>query len=110
MGEPAGQEPARNGGSHLSGAPRRRDGGPGPCMTIWPRSPGGPPWWADHSSVTWAVTVGISALPHTRFHGFTRLSLQNLADGVRKRRQVICSSIPRWEEVLNLKSQKGLRG
>lgn len=91
-------------------APGRRDRGPGPCMRIWPRSPGGPPWRADCSSVTRAVTVGVPALPHTWFHGFTRLSLQNLADGVRKRRQVICSPIPRWEEVLNLKSQNGLRG
>lgn len=102
-------EVGRGGGSHLS-TPRRRDGGPGPCIRIWPRSPGGPPWWADRSSVTQAVTVGVPALPHKRFHGFTCLSLQNLADGVRKRRQVICSPIPGWEEVLNLKRQKGLRG
>ena len=110
MGEPAGRELARNGGSRLSGAHGRRDGGPGPCVRIWPRSPGGPPWWADCSSVTRAVTLGGPALPQTWFHGFTCLNLQNLADGVRKRRQVISSPIPRWEEVLTLKSQKGLRG
>ena len=104
------RELARNGGSRLSETHRRSDGGAGPLREDLASVTRRPSPVADCSSVTRAVTLGGPPLPQKWFHGFTCLSLQNLADGVRKRRQVISSPIPRWEEVLTLKSQKGLRG
>ena len=65
-----------------------------PSERIRLQLPRGSSRWASSSAVTCAVTLGITALPHTLSAGglaHLRKEFTDLAGGVRKRRPVVCS-------------------